>query len=68
MSGAAGPSGYHLICLARESNAVLAVMLAMCGRSELALSADIHAVEVAIAKAAGAIEALKRQHMRRPAP
>ena len=61
MSGAAGPSGYHLICLARESNAVLAAMLAMSGRSELALSADVHAVEVALAKAAGALEVLKRQ-------
>lgn len=61
MSGATGPSGYHLICLARESNAVLAAMLAMSGRSELALSADVHAVEVALAKAAGALEVLKRQ-------
>ncbi len=61
MSGAAGPSGYHLICLARESNAVLAAMLAMSGRTELALSADVHAVEVALAKAAGALEMLKRQ-------
>lgn len=61
MSGAAGPSGYHLICLARESNAVLAAMLAMSGRTELALSADVHAVEVALAKAAGALEVLKRQ-------
>jgi len=61
MSGAAGPSGYHLICLARESNAVLAAMLAMSGRAELALSADVHAVEVALAKAAGALAVLKRQ-------
>jgi len=66
MSGAAGPSGYHLICLARESNAILAVVLAMSGRAELALSTDIHAVEVALAKAAGALEVLKRQHARRP--
>ena len=61
MSGAAGPSGYHLICLARESNAVLAAMLAMSGRTELALPADVHAVEVALAKAAGALEVLRRQ-------
>ena len=61
MSGSAGPSGYHLICLARESNAVLSAMLAMSGRAELALSSDIHAVEVALAKAAGALEVLKRQ-------
>jgi hypothetical protein len=68
MSGAAGPSGYHLICLARESNAVLAAVLAMGGRAELALAADVHAVEVALAKAAGALEVLKRQHLRRPQP
>jgi hypothetical protein len=61
MSGNFGPSGYHLVCLARESDAVLALVLAMCGRAELALSADIHAVEVALAKAAGALEVLKRQ-------
>jgi len=68
MSGAAGPTGYHLICLARESNAVLAAVLAMSGRAELALSTDIHAVEVALAKAAGALEVLRRQHMRRQQP
>lgn len=61
MNGSGGPSGYHLICLARESNAVLSAMLAMSGRAELALSSDIHAVEVALAKAAGALEVLKRQ-------
>lgn len=67
ISGAAGPSGFHLICLARESNAVLAAMLAMSGRPELALSADVHAVEVALAKAMGALEVLKRQRTSRPA-
>ena len=66
LSGVTGPSGYHLICLARESNAVLSALLAMSGRAELALSADVHAVEVALAKAAGALEVLKRQHTRRP--
>jgi hypothetical protein len=66
MSGAAGPSGYHLICLARESNAVLAAMLALSGRPELALSTDVHAVEVALAKAMGSLEVLKRQQASRP--
>lgn len=65
MNGTAGPSGYHLICLARESDAVLAAMLNMSGRTELALSADVHAVEVALAKAMGAVEVLKRQRVRR---
>jgi hypothetical protein len=62
MSGAAGPSGYHLICLARESDAILAAMLTLSGRPELALATDVHAVEVALAKAMGSIEVLKRQH------
>ena len=66
MSGAAGPSGYHLICLARESNSVLAAMLALSGRPELALSTDVHAVEVALAKAMGSLEVLKRQQASRP--
>jgi hypothetical protein len=64
MSGAAAPSGYNLICLAGRSDAVLGAMLAMSGRHELALATDIHAVEVALAKASGAIELLKRQHAR----
>lgn len=61
MTGAGGPNGYHLVCLARHSNAVLSAMLVMSGRTELALSADVHAVEVALAKAMGSLEVLKRQ-------
>jgi len=63
MSGTGGPSGYHLLCLARESDAVLEVILAMTGRAELTLSADMHAVEVALAKATGALQVLKRQKL-----
>jgi hypothetical protein len=66
LNGAASPSGYHLVCLARESNAVLAAMLSLSGRPELALSADIHAVEVALARAARAIAILRRQRIHRP--
>jgi hypothetical protein len=61
MSGLGGPSGYHLLCLARESDAVLDVMLAVSGRQELALNADVHAIEVALAKASGALQVLRRQ-------
>jgi hypothetical protein len=63
MGGSGGPTGYHLLCLIRESEAVLDVVLAMTGRSELALSADVHAVEVALAKAAGSLQVLKRQKL-----
>jgi hypothetical protein len=59
LNGAASPSGYHLVCLARESNAVLAAMLSLSGRPELALSTDVHAVEVALATATRAIATLR---------
>jgi hypothetical protein len=52
-----------LICLAQQSDAVLSVILSMSGRSELSLAADLHAVEVALAKASGAFEVLKRQRL-----
>lgn len=61
LNGLAGPSGYHLMRLARESDAVLSAMLTMAARSELALAIDLHAVEVALAKASGTFEVLRRQ-------
>jgi len=61
LNGAASPSGYHLVCLARESDAVLGVLLSLSGRCELALSVDIRAVELALARASGALERLRRQ-------
>lgn len=61
LNGAASPSGYHLLCLARESNGVLAAMLLLSGRPELALSADLRAIEAALAKAADAIARLRRE-------
>lgn len=61
MTGVAGPSGHHLVSLMRESDAVLSAVLAMSTRPELVLGSDLHAVEVALAKAAGAFEVLRRQ-------
>jgi hypothetical protein len=61
INGIVGPSGYHLVCLARESLAVTNTMLRMANRPELMLSLDIHAAEVALAKAMGALEILRRQ-------
>ena len=63
MTGAVGPSGHHLMSLARQSDAVLSAMLVMTARPELALAADLHAVEVALAKASGAFEVLRRQRV-----
>ncbi len=65
LNGAASPSGYHLLCLARESDAVLGAILSLSGRPELALSVDIRAVEIALARASGAIAVLRRQQARR---
>lgn len=61
LNGSASPSGYHLVCLARESDAVLGAMLSLSGRPELALSADIRAIEAALASAATAIARLRRE-------
>jgi hypothetical protein len=61
LNGTAGPSGYHLLCLARESDAVLGAVLSLSDRPELALSVDIRTIEVALDRAAGAIARLRRQ-------
>jgi hypothetical protein len=61
LSGVVGPSGHHLMRLARESDEVFAAIILMAARPELELVIDLHAVEVAIAKASGALEVLRRQ-------
>ena len=61
LGGTAGPSGHHLMGLARESTAVLSAILNMTARPEIVLAADLHAVEVALAKASGSFEVLRRQ-------
>lgn len=61
LHGEVNPSGYHLVCLAAQSEAVLTAVLTLAGRLDLVLTQDVHAVEVALAQAAGAIERLKRQ-------
>ena len=54
-------SGVHLIQLARHSDPVWRLVLELSFREEAALGFEVHAVEVALAKATGAIETLKRQ-------
>lgn len=61
MNGVVGPSGYHLVCLCRESRSVTEAMLRITNRPELVLALDIHGAEVALAKAMGALEILRRQ-------
>jgi hypothetical protein len=61
LSGSGSPSGYHLLRLARECDALFEVMLDLTGHQEARLGVDLHAVEVAIARAMGAFETLRRQ-------
>jgi hypothetical protein len=65
MTGAAGPSGHYLMSLAHESDAVLAAILAMASRPELALAADLYAVELAIEKAGLALAELRKGTIRK---
>lgn len=62
--GGGGMSGVHLIQLARHSDPVWRLVLELSAREEAALGFEVHAVEVALAKATGAIETLKRQMAR----
>jgi len=61
ISAEKAPSGRHLIHLAKNSEAVWASVLAMTGRIDANLAYDVHAVEVALSKALGDIERIKRQ-------
>jgi hypothetical protein len=61
MSGSGSPCGYHLLRLARECDAVFEVILDLTSRQEARLGVDLHAAEVAIARAMGAFETLRRQ-------
>lgn len=61
IQGEGGLSGAHLLLLARQSDAVWLVIMNLVARPEAALGFDVHGVEVALARALGSIEALKRQ-------
>lgn len=63
INGITGPNGHHLAMLVYQSDSVMAAFLKMSGRQELLLALDLHAAEVALAKATGAIEVLKRQRL-----
>ncbi len=59
--GSGGPSGAHLICLARESPPIWEAVCHWTGHPEAIFALDIHASEVALAQAIGALERLKRR-------
>jgi hypothetical protein len=58
LSGAYGPSGDHLIRLARESDAVLATLLSMAGRSRHMIASDLVAIQNALLAATSLINSL----------
>jgi len=58
-SGAYGPSGEHLVALARHSDEVLVTFLAMADREDLMIAIKLEAAERAIAEVLDAVRRLK---------
>ena len=58
-SGAYGPSGPHLIALARHSDDVLATFLAMAGREDLMVAVKLTTAEAAITDVLEALRKLR---------
>ncbi|MFL9824952.1 hypothetical protein [Rhodoplanes sp. SY1] len=58
LSGRYGPSGMHLVALARNSDDVLNAFLAMAGRPDLVASAKLAAAEQAISELLSAVRSL----------
>lgn len=58
-SGTYGPSGEHLVALARHSDEVLVTFLAMADREDLMIAIKLEAAERAIAELLDAVRRLK---------
>lgn len=58
LSGRYGPSGKHLVALARNSDEVLNTFLAMVGRPDLVAAAKLDAAEQAISELLSAVRSL----------
>ena len=58
LSGSCGPRGEHLVKLARESDAVLAALLSLCGRHDHLVGASLLEIRNALAAATSLLEAL----------
>lgn len=58
-SGTYGPSGEHLVALARHSDEVLVTFLAMAGREDLMIAINLETAERAIAELLDAVRRLK---------
>lgn len=59
LAGSGGMSGLHLVHLARHSDEVWRLILALSSREEEALGFEVRSVEIALERAIGAIDALK---------
>lgn len=58
LSGSYGPSGTHLIQLARESDTVLATILGLAGRNRHMVGADLLQIQAALVSATQLIDEL----------
>ena len=58
LSGHCGPSGNHLVQLARESDTILATFLGLAGRNRHMVGADLLQIRDALADAAALIDEL----------
>lgn len=58
LNGLGGPTGWHLILLARESGEVMESVLAMTNRDRLMLSSDMHALRLALIKVTASLDGL----------
>lgn len=58
LSGCCGPSGDHLIQLARESDTVLAALLGLAGRNQHMVGADLLSIRSALVAATELIDGL----------
>ncbi|TIV19482.1 MAG: hypothetical protein E5V95_08350 [Mesorhizobium sp.] len=58
LSGGRGPDGWHLVLLAKNSDAVLHCLLKMAGRDEYELGVELGAAKSALLRAIATIDAL----------
>lgn len=67
-SGQYGPSGEHLLTLARHSHEVLKTMLAMMDREDLLVAQEIVEIELRIARLTMLVQELKAKNEEMPPP
>ncbi len=58
LNGLGGPTGWHLILLARESSDVMEALLALTNRDGLMLGSDLHSIRTALINATASLDDL----------